>query len=267
MTVASVALSLTGSGHLLVYQLGACSVLSKSTSLHIHQVVGSSGGAIVATLMALNLDLDTFAQSFLRTRGQALSLMQEHLQQNIIMNGPSLSICTTQCRDGREHIFDFRVGSSSVDPRLMPALMASCRIPESFHPFDVLSSNNSYADSEGVHIDNNFYVDGGIAAPAPPTLPTFRRIVVSPIAGGQSSTSNSDDDGWRVSPKGSRFFIPINLKHNFRVDASIANVRALRAAAGMTTEAELQSWYQRGQDDARRFEEETLKLHFMENKN
>ena len=263
MTIASVALSLTGSGHLLVYQLGACRVLSKSTFLYIHQVAGSSGGAIVATLMALNLDLDAFAQSFLRTRGQALPLIQEQLQQDITMKGPVLSICTTKCRDGREQMFDFPFGSSSVDPRLMPALMASCRIPGSFHPFDILSSSNSFADSEGVRIDNNFYVDGGIAAPAPPTLPTLRRIVISPIAGGQSS-SESNDDGWRVSPNGSRFCISIHLRHHFRVDASIANVRALRAAVGMTTESELQSWYQRGQDDARRFEEETLKSYSVE---
>jgi predicted acylesterase/phospholipase RssA len=260
MTVASVALSLTGSGHLLVYQLGACRVLSKSSSLQIHQVVGSSGGAIVASLMALNLDLDAFAQSFLRTGGQALSLLQEQLQQDIIMNGPALSICTTQCRDGREQMFDFSVGSTSADPRLMPALMASCRIPGSFHPYDMLSSTNSFADSEGVGIDDNFYVDGGIAAPAPRTLSTLRRIVISPIAGKSSSSS----DCWRVSPSGARFCISMKLRHNFRVDASIANLRALRAAAGMTTGSELKSWYQRGQDDAQLFEEETLKSHSTE---
>jgi hypothetical protein len=237
--------------------------LSKSSSLHIHQVVGSSGGAIVATLMALNLDLDAFAQSFLRTRGQALSLLQEQLQRDIIMKGPALSICTTQCRDGREHMFDFSIGSTSLDPRLMPALIASCRIPGSFHPFDILSSTNSFADSEGVRIDDNFYVDGGIAAPAPPTLSTLRRIIVSPIAG-KSLSSKSDDNSWRVSPNGSPFCLPMTLRHNFRVDASVANVRALRAAVGMTTGSELRSWYQKGQDDARRFEEETLESHSSE---
>lgn len=258
MTMASVALSLTGSGHLLVYQLGACRVLSKSSSLKIHEVAGSSGGAIVATLLALNVDLHDFAENFLQTRGQGLTLLQERLQQEIILKGPALSICTTQCRDGRAHMFDFKIGSSSLDPRLMPAIMASCRIPASFHPFDMFSSKNTYADEEGVRIDNNFYVDGGIAAPAPPTMPALRRIVVSPIASG-SSSNYKDDNCWRVSPNGARFRFSMNLKQNFRVDASIDNLRALRASAGMTTASELQSWYQRGQDDARRFEEDILK--------
>ena len=247
-----VALSLTGSGHLLIYQLGACRILSKSSHLQIHQVAGSSGGALVATLLALDLNLDDFAQNFLRTRGQGLSLLQERLQQEIILKGPILSICTTKCRDGQAHMFDFAIGSSSFAPRLMPSVLSSCSIPRSFHPMDILSSKNSYPDSEGVGIDNIFYVDGGIAAPAPPTIPTLRRIVVSPIAGGT-------DDCWRVSPRGARYCFSINLKHSFRVDTSIANLRALRVAAGMTTASELQSWYQKGQDDAWRFVEETLK--------
>ena len=248
--MASAALSLTGSGHLLVYQLGACRALLKS-SIKIQHVAGSSGGAIVAALVSHNLNLEEFAQDFIQTRERGLSLLKEKLQSETTIQGPSLSICTTQCRDGQLQVFDF---VSTSDDRLLQALEASCRIPPSFHPWDIISSTRSYADSEGIRMDNNdYYVDGGIAAPAPPTPPNLRRILISPIAG------QSKNNDWRISPASSSYSWPsIDLKHNFGVDASFANLRALRAAMGMTTSSELKVWYQRGQDDAQRFLEDTF---------
>ena len=162
--------------------------------------------------------------------------------------------------DGQLRIFDFPSTSPSSDSRMWRALEASCHIPPSFHPIDLFSSTKSYPDSEGVCVDTNehyYYVDGGIAAPAPPTRPGLRRILISPIA---ESQSNKHQEDWRISPWATTtshlWPATIGLKHNFRVDLSFANLRALRAAVGMTTSAELHGWYQRGQDDAQRFVEE-----------
>ena len=220
-------------------------------------MTGSSGGAIVATLIAHNLNLDDFASDYIQARGKGLSLLKARLQEKTVIEGPSLSICTTKCTDGQLQIFDFPSTSSSSANRLWRALEASCHIPQSFHPIDLISPTKSYPDSEGIRVDTNehyYYVDGGIAAPAPPiTHPDLRRILISPIAG---SGSNKHQD-WRISPSAttaSRLWpVTIGLKHDFRVDLSFTNLRALRAATGMTTSSELQMWYQRGQDDAQRF--------------
>jgi len=252
------ALSLTGSGHLLVYQLGACRTLLKST-VNIQHVAGSSGGAIVATLLAKGLDLDDYACDFIKTGGRGFSLLKDRLTNTNKETVPVLSICTTRCRDGQLQVFDFGPDDDASDGRdasllLSPALEASCRIPPSFHPWDILSSSRSYAHTEGILIGDESYVDGGIAAPAPPTPATLRRILISPIAG----ASKND---WRISPSSiytSNYWPSIRLDHDFGVDASMGNLRALRAASGMTTASELQEWYQRGQDDAIRFLEDAM---------
>jgi hypothetical protein len=95
------------------------------------------------------------------------------------------------------------------------------------------------------------FVDGGIAAPAPATPSTLKRILISPIAG-------TSENGWRISPVStSRFWPTIHLNEDFGVTASLGNLRALRAASGMTSPAELREWYELGQADSERFLEET----------
>lgn len=146
-------------------------------------------------------------------------------------SGPMLSICTTRCSDGGVELFSFggRLKSNEESDettkrqqaqfylggeddgdgdeekkhheRLLKAIEASCRIPQSFHPIDMVALNykyllhklpntqdNTYPEEEGIEIDGKGYVDGGIAAPFPPTPldgdPSCTgRIVVSPIAG------------------------------------------------------------------------------------
>lgn len=241
-----VALSLSGSGHLLVYQLGAARVLLKG-ALNVQHVVGSSGGAIVATLVAHGIDLDDYANDFITTRGHGMKLLRERLQESstTLEAGPSLSICTTRCSTGELHLFDFE--NDTTSELLLPALEASCKIPTSFHPWDIMSSARSYGDSEGVLVGGDYHVDGGIAAPAPPTPPGLTRILISPIVGNSTQSV-------RISPSTSlkTWWPSLQLSHGFGAQASFANLRALRAAAGMTTSSELQDWYQRGQDDAQK---------------
>jgi predicted acylesterase/phospholipase RssA len=149
-------------------------------------------------------------------------------------SGPVLSICTTRCSDGGIELFSFggRLESNQESDettkrqqgkcykplsaatqfvlggdeekkhheRLLKAIEASCRIPRSFHPIDMVALNykyllhqlpntrDTYPKEEGIEIDGKGYVDGGIAAPFPPTPldgdPSCTgRIVVSPIAG------------------------------------------------------------------------------------
>jgi hypothetical protein len=265
MVLTSIALSLTGSGHLLVYQLGACRVLLYASSLlKIQHVSGSSGGAIVGTLLAFNFDIDDYAHDFLRVGGQGLTLLHTRLQNNVPLNGPSLSICTTLCRTGKLFTFDFPPNHLSDDLRLMSAVDASCHIPASFHPVDIVSTTKTYPESEGILIDNDYYVDGGIAAPAPPPIDAsqkdelkymnnLKHVLISPITGTQQQNGI-----WRISPRSNGSFFSFTLDHNFRVNASFENLRALRASAGLTSASELQAWYQEGQDDANRFLEETF---------
>lgn len=109
--------------------------------------------------------------------------------------GPMLSICTTRCSDGDIELFSFgpddgaanNDGHHKKEPkpheRLLKAVEASCRTPRSFHPVDMVAlhynewmrklphTRDTYPAEEGISIngDDNGYVDGGIAAPFPPT--------------------------------------------------------------------------------------------------
>jgi predicted acylesterase/phospholipase RssA len=253
-----VALSLTGSGCLLLYQLGACQTLlaalasasassssSSSSVISIQQVAGSSGGAIVAALIAHKCCLKEFASDFLASQGQGLTLLRSRLGscQSMPLD-PTLSVCTTHCKDGKLREFQF---SNSADVCLLPAIEASCRIPISFHPWDVLSSYRSYDESEGVNVNGEYFVDGGIAAPAPPTKPNLQRIVISPLSG------RFGQDDWHISPSDYSAWPTISIPFQYQPHASLGNLRALRTAVGLTSAKELNSWYQKGQDDANRF--------------
>ena len=186
---------------------------------------------------------------------------------NGIRSGPVLSICTTRCSDGGIELFSFGGGGGDDDDGLesgvsddaitkddteisdhqrvvdalnraeserkkhldllLKAVEASCRIPRSFHPVDMVALNykdwlsgigkhallpgtslggsrDTYPCEEGVAIDGKGYADGGIAAPFPPTLldgdpACTGRIVVSPIAGEYFyKTTTASDRGPRL---------------------------------------------------------------------
>eukprot|EP00536_Pseudo-nitzschia_multiseries_P011854 jgi/Psemu1/207153/e_gw1.428.14.1 len=207
--------------------------------LPIRSVSGSSSGAIAATVTTLLPHrLDEYTDRFLHDRGHAFRNLRDMLaEETQTQTGPEnasfendndndnknkneqpasshrppvLSICTTRCSDGGIHLFSFEDCQREDHERLLKAIEASCRIPQSFHPLDMIvpnfdslaqrlfvsSHNNSgsgngrhtYPDAEGVEIDGDGFVDGGIAGPFPPTPhdgdpECTGRIVVSPISG------------------------------------------------------------------------------------
>jgi predicted acylesterase/phospholipase RssA len=216
--------------------------------LPIKSIVGSSSGAIAATVSTiLPHRLDEYTDRFSQDRGYAFKNLREMLlveensaprkEETVDEEIPLLSICTTRCLYGGIELFSFGgdghndMYSSFKEPkkqgkgeepqkyaRLLKAIEASCRIPRSFHPFDMFglpnnlllqritssiggafNNNNNdnknchqhyyyFPDEEGIEIDGQFYVDGGIAAPFPNTPYDFDdsvtgRIVVSPVAG------------------------------------------------------------------------------------
>jgi predicted acylesterase/phospholipase RssA len=307
-----VALSLTGSGHLLIYQLGVCHVLFQQATeaLDIRHVAGSSGGSVAATVATqlrggavhqpaqpphLQYDqeqqhhvIDEYAQAFMHKRGRAMTLLKERLTESVnsrqqhsqkqqqpesLSHQPVLGICTTKCSDGTAHMFPFSnpIQDSEQLERLLKCVEASCAIPRSFHPWDIFTSQKvQYPAEDGVQIskldgtvsdhytDDNYYVDGGIAAPAPPTPPELIRIIISPVSGESPAPCH------RISPeKDTSIFsnprLPFSLKKgDFGVHMSLQNVKALKASAGMVSTEELLFWYVQGQKDAERFVDKIL---------
>lgn len=272
-TTRRLCLSLTGSGHLLVYQLGACRTLQlqQDESITIDHVVGASGGAIAAAVMAADISIDDYAQAFIRQRGNGMNLLQEFWSHTRTTSSPNTSrntdkkasvglhIATTRCQDGSSKVFSF---NTLEDPeRIFQCIRASCLIPPTFHPLDIVSSPSPYPDREGLAIDDpvegvDFYVDGGIATPAPmfddslvasSDTALLERVIISPVAG------TSQYAAARISPRGGWPRFQIQVCHDMGMELSWNNLRTLQAASGNVTSNELQRWFDRGQDDAGRF--------------
>jgi predicted acylesterase/phospholipase RssA len=294
--------------------------------LPIRSVTGSSSGAIAATVLTLLPHrLEEYTERFLQDRGHAFRNLRELLLEEEeesrgdtrslwSSDGPMLSICTTRCSDGDIELFSFGGGDLDDEAansnnglhqeepkpheRLLKAVEASCKIPRSFHPVDMVAlhynrwlrklphTRDTYPAEEGISIngDDNGYVDGGIAAPFPPTpldgdpLCTGR-IVVSPIAGEycyKATTMNDkeqpllkairpadDSTSWSapyidsVSISGSGVW---NNEAGVAVKAtpSLQNLRVLTTAMGVVPSqgdddrgsSFLRDWYERGQEDA-----------------
>ena len=275
-------LSLTGSGHLFVYHLGASQRLldvptqSSHPTTNVHHVVGTSGGAIAAAIVASGISIPDYAQAFIEQRGRGLHLLEEFWKNHESSsprkrNDIGLHIATTRCEDGASKVFSYdnihkTLNNNDDKQQLLECIRASCLIPPTFHPLDILSSTKSYPDQEGIPLEDpltglNFYVDGGIATPAPMVFPDHEedegdgsvqhttRVIVSPIAGTCKETA-------RISPAMSKGWWPhIHVPHDMGIQLSWSNLRALSMATGNVTSTELQNWYQRGQDDAGYFVE------------
>jgi len=303
-----ITLKFSGCGHLLPYHLGVSSVfleqgyktiIKSSRKTHfprIKAVSGSSAGAIAAVVFArMPHRVEEFAEHFISERGQALKTLRTMLYQEenslnmdrqrstspVVTEGkktvpPSLHIATTKCVDGSHHLFHFSgcvdkyssISSAWTTDKILDAVKASCTIPQSFHPADMIFKSQSiaYADSEGIMIDGQGHVDGGIAAPAPRTphddLAGSCPITVSPISVGEpliisSSQNKTDkrispiDDSWRLLPISN-----LNFRGDFDVKPSVQNLTALRMASGLVSSKELQVWYDRGIEDALRLIED-----------
>jgi predicted acylesterase/phospholipase RssA len=151
----------------------------------IGAVAGSSSGAIAAAVVSLFPHrLEEFTEKFLWDRGRALTnlndiLLEEEPFDSVSSDGkqyprPMLVVAATNCMDGSMKLFTFDPTENHANEKkpqdIMRAIQAACTIPISFHPFDMFGKSSlTYPDEEGVEIDGGYCVDGGIAAPAPPT--------------------------------------------------------------------------------------------------
>ena len=264
----------------------------------IKAVAGSSSGAIAAVVFTkLPQRIEEYAEQFIQTRGKALEILssmlldeERHLS-GILYNGgpaslssshqhqhstvsidqrkrnniPNLYVATTKCNDGSTHLFRYNtnemfstISSSWNTDSILQAVKASCTIPSSFHPIDLLPGlfmdKISYPDQEGILIDGQYYVDGGISSPVP-SIPklneTTKQIVVSPISYGENVNSQQDfhrispsDNSWRLLPLQN-----VQFRNGFFVKPSMQNIRALRVAGGIASSDELRDWYELGIED------------------
>ena len=267
----------SGAGHLLAYHLGVAAVLLEASATAkklppIKAVSGSSSGAIAATVMAyLPHRLKEYSDRFLQDRGHAFRnlkqmLIEEENQQNSSdskeVQSPALFICATKSEDGSAHLF---LGDFQEREKLLKSIQASCRIPISFHPADMLKSNSTYV-GEGIEIDGELYVDGGIAAPFPPPSPidlntqhnhSVHRILVSPI---ELKPPSYNENHHYICPSSSpnnaniSSFWYLKTRNNLRICPSLENFRALMVAGGFASSSgQLRSWYERGMDNAHDF--------------
>ena len=258
----------------------ATSLLSKSSTttttkklLPIHAVSGSSSGAIAATLYVyFPNQIQEYTDRFILDGGRAMYHLKEMIydddgsntssvDNDTNNNNTSLHIATTRCSDGSLQLFNFpsKLQSSVSDKdHLVNCLRASCEIPPHFHPSDVLtksswisSSYAIYPEQDGIIINGESYVDGGISAPAPPTPLDIKegacRVVVSPISGPTI----------RISPKDNTWKLPIDIKcrGGFSIYSSIQNLQAMQNSAGLVSSLILQDWYDRGIDDGEKMNE------------
>ena len=252
-TTRRVALSLSGAGHLLTYHLGVCQTLltADDAKLTVGAIAGSSGGAVAAAVAALMppSGLEDFNRDFVHTSGNASGLLEDGLRSSRLSPSTDLHICTTTCRNGSVRMFTFPAHETVNLDRLLTCIQASCWIPLSFHLADTMAGSDPalYHQSDGILIDNDFFVDGGIAAPAPPTPDDMDRIVVSPIAGGKAG----DDDSIRPVDKTEWFRLgQMRLRGDFSVGCSWQNLKAMRVATGAAQSSDLQVWYEQGLKDA-----------------
>lgn len=264
-------LSFSGAGHLLAYHLGVASAFSSPRVLpHVKAVSGSSSGAITAVVLSfLPHRLSEYADRFLQDRGYALRnlkqmLLEEEGKQSSL-SAPEVYVCVTKSDDGLPKLLNFHP-SRKADPRLIKAVEASCRIPQSFHPFDMLMSTSTY-EGEGIEIDGSLYVDGGISAPFPPPCPhelgttstnDYQRILVSPVELKSRSDNKHEHYIFPSSYKSNSWYI--HTRGDIKIQASLGNLRALLAAGGFISGESLKSWYERGLENGQYFVDQSLKV-------
>ena len=132
-------------------------------------------------------------------------------------------------------------------------------------------SPSTYPDGDGICINDKWYVDGGIAAPAPPTpfdhIDNAIQVVISPISG----SPIEDTEGYfgeegvnrctckqthRISPTDdTRRLLPfeLRLRGGLSVFPSMQNLRALGISAGAASRDDLMRWHDAGRVDGEVF--------------
>jgi predicted patatin/cPLA2 family phospholipase len=257
-------LSFSGAGHLISYHLGvALTLQNKNNECSIKNVAGSSSGAIVAAVMAcFPHQLDEYTDRFLQDGGRAYANFNEMLSESSTneqlqehkSNLPLLHVATTSCSDGSQKVFSFEPVNLHLKPdKMLLALQASCRIPVSFHPWDIFSRRApSYPELDGIEIEGGFYVDGGIASPCPMLNESDSTyIAISPISGSSSAK-------WSIRPVDTSWKLPLvgDLTarcRTFAVRPSVNNLNAFAVSAGVASPQILKDWHDRGVHDANIF--------------
>jgi len=179
-----------------------------------------------------------------------------------------LYVCVTKSEDGSPHLFPFpNHSASSFDgERLLQAIEASCRIPVSFHPLDLLKTIVSY-EEEGIEINGTFYVDGGLSGVFPPPCPMdmdttqqSHRILVCPLSIGRVLAINelSGKSQFVISPghgatPSSNWSLMMKARDGMSIKPTVKNLQNLVAAAGFTSSEALLDWNNRAKEDAELF--------------
>lgn len=282
--VVTTTIAFSSAGHLLAYHLGFASVLRRAIQQRklppLSAVAGSSSGAIAAALLSqIPHRLDEYTQRFLQDRGRAFSNFQQMLQEEEEVPSeeeqekqPTLAanlyVCVTKSEDGSPHLFEFpppAAAENTKSPpaahhdRLLKAIEASCRIPISFHPLDMFQSAVTY-EKEGIEIDGSYYCDGGISGIFPPPTPmdldTSKpaiRILVCPIALGGMTHGNQNNHVICPSLGASSRWSWLKTRDGVSIQPSFQNLQSLVVAGGLASSDVLESWYNRGKNDANRF--------------
>ncbi|GAB5363644.1 hypothetical protein AAMO2058_000901600 [Amorphochlora amoebiformis] len=247
------ALSFGGSGHLLAYQLGvARSVLShRIFRENVVKFGGSSGGAIVASLLScLGAEsIDKFFDNH-ASKCKSLTGILESLPEGAHLTANSrLYVSVTDCNTGDNKVLD-----KFLDRRqLGQTIQASCHIPPSFHPFDMLRSRAIYPLSEGkaiTHLPGSTYCDGGISRSIPAIPDVDLTVTVSPIAGPREQIGDRGElEGLAVAhvcPERSGLRLGSVGIAGQRADISAANLKRLSKAFTGSSPEDMRALFEDG---------------------
>ena len=273
----------------MIYHLGVAKRLRESPfGSQITCFAGASGGAIAAAACALLPPalLDKFVEeSALRCDGfgglaralgvqppLASSSTNEIVSEELVRStSGSLFIGATECRTGRRVLF----ANYDSAHELMRCILASCAIPPSAHPFDLLRSRPpTYPEAEGIVVaphcewdgvsrsteesrdqlpsspHGEAFVDGGLSAavPLPPAEMQLALVTVAPISGPRGSLGS---DHLHVCPADDSLKLPFAAPSlaGLRCYLSVDNLVAARRTLGASPKA-LRKYYERGQEDA-----------------
>ena len=292
------ALSFSGSGHLVAYQFGVARSLRRSSGSRITAWAGASAGAIAAAACSLlpSSAMDAYLeQSVLRCDAfgglaRALGVQRPMDGEYVLpdadeavrsLGSSSLFIGATECRTGRSVLFS-QFGSAR---QLVQCLLASCAIPRSAHPFDLLRPPHrppTYPEAFGIVVPpghewsplayggppsseadegplpfsphGDAYVDGGLtcALPLVPASLGLRQLSVSPISGPRGELVSACVDGapcehLHVCPTDDSAKLPWVAPSlaGLRCYLSLDNLRSARVATGAPRRV-LECLYERG---------------------